>query len=280
MTTRGPRQIRGSEPESSGDYTTQVNGSTSANTWSSYTQLISSTTRAYNALHITIGRTSSTQSSVVWAVKIAFGGAGSEVDVIPGLIHYDKVSFWTYRTFPIPIYVPAGTRISASIRLDKATISTPQIRVGVIGFSIHGWGGERGEVVTSYGTTFDASNTIATTIDPGGTANTFNTSVTQITGSCARRIRYLIANHYFGYPTTSSGIWSYKIEKGIGISPNPVIDGLNFNCNANIDIATPSVHCCLVPTPIPAGTRIVANAKSNVTALSTRVFDLQLLGIG
>jgi len=161
---------------------------TTAHTKGAYAELIAST--AYDAFGITVaiaglGTAASTNTRSL--VDIAVGAASSEVNIIPNLIcgqagQWASASFGP-ATYFFPLYIPAGTRLSARIQ-SLALSDTATVCVWLNQFQVPGkWYGQR---VTAYG---------VNTATSSGTSHTHGNSsyatTTQLTASTTNPVKYL-----------------------------------------------------------------------------------------
>lgn len=97
---------------------TSIDPGGSANTKpSSYTQLIASTAKRVRALNLCIGNQSnSARTQYTWLMDIAVGAASSESIIVPDLrlmAHASNDFMFPQTIGPIPVDIPAGTRVSA-----------------------------------------------------------------------------------------------------------------------------------------------------------------------
>jgi len=262
------------ESVQSGTYGTTITMSTTANTWSAYTQLTASTAHAYHWLNVTLGRANSSSSPFTMAVEIAQGAASSEIELGTFFIAC-PATYKVGRTFALPVSVPAGTRLSARARCNKGPFTGPKIDVGVWG--VHGGFGQiphLGSKVTSNGTTI--STTSGTTIDPGGTANTKGSWV-QIVGSTAQETYWVILNSLFENSVASNCTWAVDI--GVGGSGSEIVwyPDLLFEGSLSSDQMVPFLYG--FPLTISRAQRIAVRAACSITDATDRLFDVQLITV-
>jgi hypothetical protein len=80
-------------------------------TWGSYTQIISSTAQDYQGILLT-AESASQGANQSWLYSLAIGAAASEIDIIPNVwMNLDRSASLSFHPF-IPIFIPAGTRLS------------------------------------------------------------------------------------------------------------------------------------------------------------------------
>jgi len=117
------------------------------NTWGAYTQIISSTVRDYAGLLVNIdgnNTTAASISSMSFAIVVAIGSAGNEVDIIPGIVGLKNIdttgankNIWVAPsvTGPYWVPVPAGSRLSA--RAVSADTTANERLIGVTLYGIY-----------------------------------------------------------------------------------------------------------------------------------------------
>lgn len=204
---------------------------------------------------------------------IAVGGEGSEQDIIsnlcagcPGLAG-SKRNLWQYF---FPIFIPAGSRISARCQSDNAS---QLIRLGIM--SIGGGFSHPtafNEIIT-YGA--NTGTTRGVTVDPGATVDTKGDWV-QITASTTRAAKGLVVGA--GSRGNANMAWAaWLLDIGIGTegSEQILIPNLHFASSDNVDKISPN-NTVFIPVSIPAGTRIAARSQCSINDATDRLFDVFL----
>lgn len=245
-----------------------VTGNAVANTKGDYAELIAATDTASDWLLLMLGRGSATAE---FLIDISTGAAASEVVLISNL----QISTGgTINPVPvlIPIYINAGTRISARCQSTTAggffsatahviTSKSPQ---------------HFGRVATTYGAATADSG--GTSIDPGAVALTKGSYV-QLTASTTSKIEWLVIS--FGNQAntarTSCG-WLVDIATGAGGSEVVKVPNIHIGSHSQSDTVDPV--CLCLPVSIPAGTRIAVRAECSTNDATDRLIDVTLVGIG
>lgn len=116
-----------------------VDSGGTANTKGSYSQITASTNAPMTGLILAIGNQHNTvRSSQSWLLDVAIGGAGSEQIVLPNLAFNASTSpdIVTPQTYgPLPLSIPAGSRIAARSQSDGIDATDRLFDVVVYGFS-------------------------------------------------------------------------------------------------------------------------------------------------
>lgn len=240
----------------------------------SYVQVIASTARAYQGLHICVGNSSIGNQSVI---DIAIGAAASEQIILADLAwsqqtvaNRDPASSWT-----IPIYVPASVRVSARTAYASASRTCD--------LQVHGiTGGPR--VPAGYGraTTYGITSPKGVTIDnSAGSANTKG-SYTEITSATSFPIKLLYLMGQAGTTTTPStaASWLVDIAAGAAASEVDLIPNLYMRMIISQGGPIPMLQGPF-PVDIPTGTRLsVRGQASTVADANSNKFCASLLGLG
>jgi hypothetical protein len=141
---------------------TLVTADVTSHTKGAYAQLVASTTRDWFGFWLSCTNSAATGADSAQLLDIAIGGAGSEVVILNNWLAGARGSaaFASLEGQYIPLYIPAGTRISAR---NQSLISADTVHVTVVG---------------QYGTSniaqvFNCCDTYGVdTADSGGTAHT------------------------------------------------------------------------------------------------------------
>jgi len=247
------------------DLTTQII-SGAASTKGSYIEIIASTTQEYHGL-IVYGRKTGGDSIV--ATDIAIGSAGNEEIIIPDFAISGYNSFAESSKGFFPVYIPAGSRVSAR---SACFIASSSAYMHLVGVAASGSGNEA-RTVKTYGV---GSAFSGITVDPGGTANTKG-AWSQITSSTTDEIRQI--EIYMGkFSNTVDADASFLLDIGIGGagSEEVLISNIVFASNTNEKL---NGGLAVIPINIPAGTRIAARCQSSITDATDRVMSVSISGV-
>lgn len=249
---------------------TQLTGNASANTkMTSYTTLVSSTAFASFGILLAIGDSGSGD----YLIDIAIGAASSEVNLISNLLWSRQLGSGgrTYSVF-IPIYVPAGVRLSAR---HQSSTGSNNLDIQATLCGTKGLFPLPFKKVTSYGPATGDSGAVS--IDPGGTINTKPATWTQIVAATTDEIHWLIISIGNQANATRTGA-SWLLDIGVGGAGAEVvkIPNLRLSAGTGADEMNPQYYS--VPCYIPSGSRIAANAQCSINDATDRLFDLALYG--
>lgn len=246
-----------------------VNSHASANTKGSWTELIASTARPATSILVEISQGGTTVPADL-LVDVAIGASSSEQIIIPDLTISNGSSLFYTRMSPllIPFNIPAGTRIAARC---QSSWTSDSVRIQVT-LQSGGWNSPAPlAVMTAYGV--NTADSGATSIDPGGSANTKGSWV-QITSSTTRDTRALIlGTGNQGNQSRSNQNWLVDIATGGSGSERVIIADQALTAGTNDDLVGPS-HLGPFAIYIPSGTRIAARAQCSLTDATDRLFDL------
>lgn len=250
---------------------TAITPSASADTKGSYTQLIASTT--YDACGLLVNM-SKANRNLPYLVDIAVGGAGSEQIIIPDLLYDQAYTAFNAGQIYFPVAIPAGTRIAARCQNDAAS-------AGSVAVSVNLMDGDFDAVqsmgkVTAYGIT--AASTAGTQVDPGGTANTKNTTYTQITSS----LTYDTSGFVICFGNNKQNLLQcqmlFWLAVGAAASEVDIAGPFTFANPNSINVVEP--WAITIPgLYIPSGTRISMTAASTNNSVGTRKVDVGVYGI-
>ena len=248
---------------------TSVAASASINTKGAWTELVASTAFDADALQIIMAIPDVTTGHLL---DLAIGGAGSEIEVLSNLLVSSVGRSSTTLTFPT--LLPAGSRISARVQSQTAS-SAVRVRTMLIrgGFLLPAAGGR---VETIGAATADSGGT---PLDAGAAANTYG-AWAQMTASTSRdidAIQFRLGNAGNATPSASTCNFYLQIGVGAGGSEIPVLDGYAFATMTTGDMGrAPDVW---YPVAIPAGSRIAARIRSDITDATDRIVDLVLYAL-
>lgn len=203
-------------------------------------------------------------------VDIAVGPGGQE-HILVSNIGVNSGTGFAAAHIPLPMTVPAGTRISARYQRSNASLT---MRVGVRGFS-QGAGIGRSHCVT-YGATTATSR--GTSIDPGGSANTKGSWV-QLSAATTHPIRWMLL-HLGNQANSARTDATYVVDIGVGAaaSESVIVANLMFMIDDAYDEPVPA-YIGPFPVSIPTGSRLAARAACTITDATDRLFDIIAYGI-
>jgi hypothetical protein len=220
--------------------------------------------------------TANSGTSAQHLTDIGFGAAGFEQVVVPN-IFWCKASGGAnlVMSIPLPLYIPAGTRVSARTQASVASHALGTLlSVGTQGFVPS----SPLTRVTDYGTATGSSG--GTSVDPGATANTKG-AWTQMVASTTHPIKYLFMCQ--GSPTarTTGCWWLFDIGIGGAGSEQVLVPNLNTAQGGLGTTANVQVPCSHGPFPvsIPAGTRLSVRSSCSVNTAGDRLLPVALYGI-
>lgn len=260
---------------SSINYGTIVNNPTvTANTKAtSFTQLIASTNFDAMYVAITVAQSGASNTDTSTLMDIAIGAAASETVIIPNLLvgYGSNLSNWTNgRTHFFPLYIPAGSRISA--RTQSVRTSGSQY------VFIELWGGPRdpasawaGSVVTDIGTNLADSGGVTVVAGNSGAEG----SATAIGTTSMAHSALVVAAQGVGTYTASM---FYFFDIGIDTSSTSwlVQDYVQIVMGSSEEMRWISYPPLPIYAPIPSGTVLVMAGEASGTANN---LDFALYGV-
>lgn len=255
----------------------------SANTKSSYTQLISSTSTHSTGLLVSIVQGPASTANETILVDIAFGAASSEVVMVGNLM--SEALFYAGNFAPhvysylLPIPVPAGTRVAARYQSSRSSAwGTVRVQAQLLG----GGAGYVGSgMVETWGATTGTSR--GTSVDPGGTANTKGSYAQLVASSTSDTHGIIVAagsqNTDAGGTLQNEHNWTLDIAVGSAGSEQIVVADLPLARWWSTTL-TPTVFPPL-PVSIAAGSRVSARLQFSRTTATTsyRALDVAVYAI-
>ncbi len=271
--------IEGQDAEAIGSVGAGSDGTTvtsgAANTKGSYVQLIASTAFDIHYISIQLYPVGEATGDALLC-DIAVGAASSEYDIIPNL--YCESATASFRTpvaqYSFPIFIPAGSRISARCQADAATQAV-DINLQGFGFSFMP-SAPLTSLIEAMG--FDLSDSAGTLVDPGGSANTKG-AWSQLVASTAREIRALglAVGRNAGNQSLSDADFLVDIGVGAAGSERVIIpDWYAFSGSSGDTYRSQGTPA--FPVYIPAGSRVAARAQSSDTDATDRLIDVIAYG--
>jgi hypothetical protein len=247
------------------EFGAQITASATPHTKGSPTQLIAATAYDTFGIIIVISDTAVTSANTRTLVDIMTGAGGSEVTLIPNLlasqIGASAAASAGSCAYFFPLYIPAGTRISARSQALAAS-DTAYVAITLLQHQIPGkWYGQR---VTAYGPNTSTSTGVAHTPGTGGAY----AATTQIDAAIANRIRAMQIGVDLATDTSGStvrllariaaaGSTNYVAE-GLPLRESSTIESMDFNI-ANMVLSQMGFD-------IPAGSYLGVGAQTSGTA--------------
>jgi hypothetical protein len=246
---------------------TQVTSSGSANTYGSVVELISAANNTQDSwgIEVIIVSTGASTVSSETCVDI-LAGAATEDKIIDSLIGGFAYAGTSMRYF-FPLYIPAGTRISAQA---ASAVTSNAVRVGVY---LYGNGNPPFRVggrVTTYGTKVNSARGQAVTpAASGGTA-----SVTEMTASSSRDHFYFLPGFQVEADGSIAAAGWVNVGIGVGAATEERI-GTWFYPKATTEQMSGPMPMFGAFRDVPSGTRLsllVSNATTNDAAYGGLIY--------
>lgn len=226
--------------------TATASGST--NTKGSYTELHAST--AFDACGLWISFSCQDSTRALWLYDIAIGAAASEQIIIPnavvGSAETTSLSIYSPLVY-FPVFIPAGTRISARVQANAAskTLTFGGVVCAAPFMGVAGLGR-----VTTYGADTATSGGTAVTLPSSG-----NGSYAQLTSSTTNDIKAAIIEvAYYGASASYAG--SLEFSVGAGGSEQVVFKYSILFRSTGHSFGVGPLSSGLIPMNIPAGSRL------------------------
>lgn len=247
-----------------------VCGSATVNTKGSYTEIVAATTYDAFWIIVSMNQPSNPNASGVignYAVDIAVGASGSEVDILPSLISNQFCmgfnNTWTTGgvRYAFPCEIPAGSRISA--RMQNSVVSdTCTVQVTLFDASLFSLGSS---VIDAVG--FNAANTTGTLVTPNQGAKGAYFEIIDATAYDYSGI--LVAFDSLNQPVSYQDD-VYLLDIAVGASGSEIIIVPNTmitmwgGYNGGNAISYWPLQTEFIPISISAGTRISARFQSQM----------------
>lgn len=227
-----------------------------ANAKGAYVQIKASTGFQYNAIQVQLDTDGG--GGQTFLVDIAFGGAGSEVVIIPNiLIDSARAVHQNMVDLIIPIQIPAGTRLAARCQ-EVGGAGTRDVIVTLIGRA----GGANypqpsGGLIVNYGAITASTNGVL--VDSGAVANAYG-AWTEISAATSRDHSGIIAVLGSNKQTSTLVDTNYFFQIGVGGSGSEVAIA-EFASATSSALNRFHVNTFDVAAQIPSGTRLAMRAK-------------------
>lgn len=252
-----------------------VTAASTAHTKGAWAEIIASSSADAHIVQLTIGTTSTSTANTSILLDLGFGAAGSERVVVANL-GAGFLDFVTTggRTWQIPLFVPAGTRIAARI---QGVIASDTAEVAV---DLYGGQGFEGfstfAAVETYGADTTASRGVILTAS--ATANAVG-AWTQVVASTVAPIRAMFLSVQ-GASSATMNTAANLIDIGMGASGSEVavVSGIYARTSSVefIQLVIPPGPMLPQEFDIPAGVRLAAR---NTSSTASNAVDITLHGM-
>lgn len=240
---------------------TTITAAGTTNTKGSWSQLVAATTT--DIVYAMIELTSTQGASRQFLVDIGVGGSGSEQPICTNLFLNVRSSGRYYVKYPVPLSIPAASRVSARCQCSAANLTCTA--------KITGWDGAFPSLEGAAGVDMvgiSTSSSAGTSITPSASANAKGLfSSGQLIASTAR--------DYMGFvPHISGGTTAdiYLVDFGIGGSGSEQV--ILSNLHAPGDSAPQLCTYGFFPIPIPAGSRLSARNQASAASGAAQTIAL------
>jgi hypothetical protein len=234
------------------------------------TQLIASTANDSYGIQIHVHNNASSNATTATLLDIMSGGAGSETVLIPDLMAgwiHPVASTNAWRTYTFPLFIPAGTRLSAR---SQSVVASKTCSVAITLMQRPTQLGFVGTRVTAYGV--DSANSRGQ-LHTAGATSTYGTA-TQLTASTTNPIRYMQMGIDPGNRTTVVDAYGWaRIQLGTSV----IIDDLLLATDTGTEsIGYESVNQTLATRmwDIPAATQLQFAVASTAVSFSSIIYGV------
>jgi len=233
------------------------------------TQLIASTAADSYAIQVHIHNNASSNATTSTLLDIMRGAASSEVVLIP-----DLMAGWAlpvalsnaWRTYTFPIFIPAGTRLSAR---SQSVVASKTCSVAITLFQRPTQLGFVGTRVTAYGVTSASSYG---TLHTAGATSTYGATAGQLTASSTNPIRYMQIGVDCSNRTTNVDAYGwYRLQLGTSV----LVDDLLISTDTgteSIGFDTANNALTTMLWDLPAGTDLRYAIASTAVSFSSIVY--------
>jgi hypothetical protein len=233
-------------------------------------ELIASTARDAHNMLVHIGPRSAT-TGLGSSVSIMIGASLAEKYLIQDLlvtaIHNDERAVASYS---IPIFVPAGSRLSCQCNDNSTSAINCDVSVCLQeGSAFPSAPFQRMEPLNSgFG--------FGTSLDPGTSADTKPATWTQLDASAAGNVKAIVVFLHQDNATMGDDNWLVDIAIGASSSESVLVPNLRASAGATKDGMLPFGGLGPFPCAYPAGTRISARAQSSDVSANDRKIYIQV----
>ena len=245
----------------------------STDTKGSWTELLASTAYPTDWIMVTASSLASADS---FLFDIGVGASTAEKVLIPDILHDEAgVLVAIARQWLWPIYIPAGTRLSA--RCQSSTSSTDSMSI-----TVHLFASQLASIpglsrVEGFGSVSSGSK--GTAHDPGASINTKAASWTQLIASTSHPYRWMtLSTQVPGASLAAATEWLFDIGVGAAAAEKVVVPNLWQIGPGTTDAVLPA--CWSFPVNIPAGSRVSVRAQCSVNTATERNLVICGQGVG
>lgn len=249
---------------------TTITASASLNTKGSPTQLIASTAADAYGIQVHINNNATSNTSTASLLDIMTGGSGSEVVFIPDLMAgwvQSVAATVAWRTYTFPIFIPAGTRLSARM---QSVVTSKTCSVGLTLLQRPSQLGFVGTRVTAYGV--DSANSRGQT-HTAGSSSTYGTA-TQLSASTTNPIRYMQMGIDPGNRSTvvDGNGWA-RIQLGSAVLLDDLLFATDTGTESILNEETNRVLSNMLWN-IPSGVQLQFAAASSAVSFSSIIYGV------
>lgn len=236
-----------------------------------WSQLIAATVAPASAIALWVGRSGA--STLRFFFDIGIGAAGFEQVLIENvMLQLSTSPFGFMYVPPIPVHVPAGSRLSARVQVHSGNSQTAVVAAALLA---GGWGKS---ALLGRATTYGAelADTSGISVDPGGSANTKGAwAVLDASCRAIRHLTLMFGNQVNATPT--SGTWRFDVGIGAAGLEQVIIPDLLFGIGSAGNSYAP--YFIQLETHIPANSRLVVRSQSTITDATDRLIDVAAIGV-
>lgn len=248
---------------------TAVTANASANTKGAWAEIVASSPGA-NGFILTVGGAAITVNAD-YLLDIAIGALPNEEIILPDYLfsmsanndtsHLDEI--------PIPVEIPAGTRISARV---QSTTGSDVINVMIYSSDSSFITPLTGQEIITFGA--NSADSGGAQVDPGGTLNTKGSWSEIVASTSDDIIGFMVSAGM--QANTNMRFINHAYDVGIGASPNEEVIVSNYRLITNADIRhNPLFH----GIPIPAGSRLAIRSQVSDSNNPDRLLDYVIHGL-
>lgn len=244
-----------------------------SNAKGSWAQLTAATTREAQGILLQW----SNESGGAVLLDLGIGSAGNEKVLIPDFVTAQytitgpTTANGTHSAY-FPVAIPAGARVAVRGQTNAGAGFVVSVSAVLFASSP---GSRSASVVEAIGVS--TASSIATNLDPGGTANTEG-SWTELAAATTRQFDAIVLAVHNNAILTADTEWLVDIGIGAAASEQVVIPNVAFRADANLIRGT-KIYMT-VPITIPAGVRVAARAQCSRNTATERVIRAALYGLG
>jgi hypothetical protein len=235
----------------------------------SFTEIIAATAFDAQLMLVNLGYWASGPAD--YLIDIAIGAASSEVVIAANLIFSGFTNGEHVAQYQLPIFVPAGTRLSARC---QASAGSATVRCTITLMAQPFLPSAPLSVVTTYGANTGDSGGVS--IDAGGSANAKG-SYSQLAAALSFDTSWLIVAVAGINATRTACRWLLDVAVGAAASETIVIPDLYVVGSSASDSVLPATYC--LPCSLPAGSRVAIRSQCSITDATDRLLDCVIYGV-